>query len=113
MSSKLIKTLALANGVILFLSIALVVYLFFFEPIGATKWVSSRALTEHSAIRSAGVSADVLTHADSLYRIANEGMRASVVTAGTVIVVLLFIGILCVLNFMWLRELRRVTHDAS
>ena len=111
-SSKLINRLTIANGVTLLLSLLLIVYLFFFEPVGAARFVSSHAQMELSAIQTSDASADVKAHAMSMYSIANSGMRASALLSGEVMLVLLFFVLLSILNFIWLRKLRRLSHDA-
>jgi len=111
MSSKLIKMLTVANGAILVLSLLLVVYLFFFEPISAAQWVSSHAQTELGAILNAPNMAEVKTRAESLYAIANSGMRSSVLLSAEICVLLLVIAVLSILSLVWLKKLKSLSDD--
>ena len=111
MTSKFIKILLAANGIILLLSLLVAIYLFFFEPIGAAQFVSSHTQAELSAIQASNASSEVKAHAESMYTIANSGMRANVLVSGEVILVLLLFVLLSSLNFIWLSKLKKISHD--
>ena len=114
MSSKLIKKLLVANGVTLALSLLLLAYLFFFDPLRTTA-VTSNELAELEAIKASSNTADIITHANRMYMIVVEWMRFAWVLRGGIILVLILIALLSILSFGWLGMLKRSndeTHTA-
>jgi hypothetical protein len=114
MSSKLIKKLMVANGVILALSLSLLVCLLFFNPLLTTA-VTSNALTELEAIKVSSDTADMIAHAKRMYVIGVEGMRHAWLLCGEIVLVLILIALLSILSLGWsgmLKRLNDATHDA-
>jgi hypothetical protein len=111
MSSKLIKKLIVTNGVILALSLSLLVYLFFFNPLRTTA-VTSNALTELEAIKISSDTADIIAHAKRMYVITVQGTRHAWFLSGEIAVVLILITLLSILSLGWLGMLRK-SSDAT
>lgn len=99
------------NGVILALSLSLLVYLFFFDPLRTTA-VSSNELTDLNAIKVSSDTADVIAHAKRMYVIAVEGMRGAWLLCGEIVLVLILIALLSILSLGWLGMLKK-SSDAT
>jgi hypothetical protein len=107
--ADLITPLLISNVVMLLLGAFFAYYFLRNEPFSD---VTSRAQEEFSAVRFAKTPADAEPHAEELRDMVYGVVRSSSMLLFQSSIVLLFFVVLSIFNFIWLRKLRKLAHDA-